>query len=159
MCKRIWYYNSFQCFVVQPLSCVWVFVTPWTAACQTSLFFTISGSCSNSCPLSQWCHPMISSSLIPFSSYPQSFPASGSFPVSQFFTSVGQIIRLSTSASVLLMNIQGWFPLGWTGLISLLSKGLSRVFSSTIVQSHEFCSTQLFLLSKSHIHTWLQAKP
>ena len=135
------------------------FVTPRTAARQTSLSFIISGSCSNSCPLSQWCHPTISSSVVPFSSCPQHFPASGCFPVSQHFTSVGQIIRVSTSPSVLLMNIQGWFPLGSTGWISLQSKGLSRVFSSTIFQSHEFCSTQPFLLSNSHIHTWLLEKP
>ena len=84
--------------------------------------------CSNSCPLSQWCHPTISSSAVPFSSCPQSFPTSGSFPVSWFFTSGGQSIRASASASTLPMNIQGWFPLEWTGLISLLSKGLSRYF-------------------------------
>ena len=93
------------------------------------------GICSNSCPLSQWCHPTISSSGTPtiFSSCPQSFPALGSFPVSQLFTSGGQCIGASSSASVLTMNIQGWFPLGLTGLISLLSKGLSKVFSSTTV--------------------------
>ena len=95
---------------------------------------------SNSCPLSQWCHPTISSSVVPFSSCPQSFPASGSFPMSQFFTSGGQ--SLGTSASVLPMNIQDWFPLGWTGLISLQSKGLSRVFSNPPVQKHEFFSNQ-----------------
>ena len=89
--------------------------------------------CSNSCPLSQWCHPTILSSVVPFSSHPQSFPASGSFPMSQLFTLDGQSIGVSSSASVLPMNIQGWFSLGSTGLISLLSKGLSRVFSSTAV--------------------------
>ena len=88
---------------------------------------------SNSCPLSQWCHPTISSSVIPFASCLQSFPASGSFPMSQFFASGGQSIGVSASASVLPMNIQDWFPLGWTGWISLLSKGLSRVFSNTTV--------------------------
>ena len=88
-------------------------------------------ACSNSCPMSQWCHPTISSSAVPFSSCLQSFPASGSFPVSQLLTSCGQSIGASGSASVLLRNIQGWFPLGVTCLISLLSKGLSRVFSST----------------------------
>ena len=93
------------------------------------------GVYSNSCPLSQWCHPTISSSVIPFSSCLQSFPASGSFPVSQFFTSGGQRIGVSASASVLPMNIQGWFPLELTGLISLQSKGLSRVFSDTAFQS------------------------
>ena len=86
---------------------------------------------SNSCPSSQWCHPAISSSVIPFSSCPQSLPASGSFPMSQLFTSRGQSIRVSASASVLPMNTQDWSPLGWTGWISLQSKGLSRVFSNT----------------------------
>ena len=94
---------------------------------------------SNSCPLSWWCHPAISSSVIPFSSHPQSFPASGSFPVSQFFTSVGQSIADSVSASVLPMNIQAWFPSEWTGWI----KGLSDVFSNTTVQKHQFFRTQL----------------
>ena len=93
------------------------------------------GVCSNSCPLSQWCHPTISSSFVPFSSCLQSLPASGSFPVSQLFASGNQSIGASASASVLPMNIQGWFPLGLTGLISLQSKGLSRVFSNTTVWS------------------------
>ena len=92
----------------------------------------------NSCPSSRWCHPTISTSVIPFSSCPQSFPASGSFPMSQLFASGGQSIDVSVSASVLLMNIQGWFPLGLTGLISLYSKGLSRVFSSTTVRKHHW---------------------
>ena len=100
---------------------------------------------SNSCPLSWWCHPTISSSVIPFSSCLQSFQTSGSFPVSQFFTSGGENIGVSASASVLPMNIQDWFPLGWTGWISLQSKGLSRVFSNNIVQKHQFFSTQLSL--------------
>ena len=99
---------------------------------------------SNSCPLSQWCHPTISSSVIPFSSFLQSFPASGSFPVSQF-ASGSRSIGVSASASVLPMSIQDWFPLGWTGWISLQSKGLSRVFSNTTVQKHQFVSTQLSL--------------
>ena len=94
--------------------------------------------CSNGCPLSQWWHPTISSSVIPFSSCLQYFPASGSFPVSQFFTSGGQSIEASASASVLAMNIQCWFPLGLTGLISLQSKWLSRIFSSTTIQKHQF---------------------
>ena len=111
------------------------------------------------CPSSQWCHPTISSSVIPFSSYLQSFPASGSFLMSQFFTSGSQSIGVSSSASVLPMNIQGWFPLGWTGWIFLLSKGLSRVFSNTTVQKHQFFITQLSLWSNSHIHTWLLEKP
>ena len=92
------------------------------------------GACSNSCPLSQWCHPTISSSILPFSSCLQSFPASRSFPMSQFFTAGGQNTGVSAPASVLPMNIQDWFPLGLTGWISLLSKGLSRVFSNTTVQ-------------------------
>ena len=99
-----------------------------------------SGDCSNSCPLSKWCHAIISCSINPFSSCLQSFPASGSFPVSQLFASGGQSIGASASASVLPMNIQGWFPLGLTSLLSLQSKGLSRVFSNTIVQKHQFFS-------------------
>ena len=98
---------------------------------------------SNSCPLSQWCHPTISSSVIPFSFCLQSFPTSGYFQMSQLFTSGGQNIRVSASISVLPMNIQDWFPLGWTGWISLWSKGLSRVFSSTTVQKHQFFDAQL----------------
>ena len=105
----------------------------------------------NSCPLSWWCHPAISSSVIPFSSRLQSFPSSGSFPMSQFFTSGGQSIGVSTSASVLPTNIQDSSPLGWTGWITLLSKGLSRVFSNTTVQKHQFCSAQFSLWSSSHI--------
>ena len=100
---------------------------------------------SNSCPLSWWCHPTISCSVVPFSYCPQSFPASGSFQMSQFFASGGQSIGASALASVLPMNIQDWFPLGWTGWISLLSKGLSRVFSNTTVQKHQFFGTQLSL--------------
>ena len=99
----------------------------------------------NSCPLSWWCHPAISSSVVPFSSCPQSFPASGSFPMSQPFTSGGQSIGVSASTSVLPMNTQDWSPLGWTGWISLQSKGLSRVFSNTTVQKHQFFGTQLSL--------------
>ena len=114
---------------------------------------------SNSCPLSWWCHPTISSSVIPFSSCPQSFPASGSFPVSQLFASGGQSIGVSASTSVLPMNIQDWFPLGWTDWISLLSKWLSRVFSNTTVQKHQFFGTQLSSQSNSHIHTWPLEKP
>ena len=98
---------------------------------------------SNSCPLNRWCHPTISSSVVPFSSCLKSFPASGSFPVSQFFTSGGHSIGISVSASDLPMNIQGSFPLGWTSWISLQSKGLSRVFSNITFQKHQFISTQL----------------
>ena len=103
------------------------------------------GDYSNSCPLSQWCHPTISSSVVSFSSCLQSFPASGSFPVSQFFESGGQSIAVSASTSVLPMNTQDWSPLGWTGWISLMSKRLSRVFSNITVQKHQFFSTQLSL--------------
>ena len=113
------------------------------------------GACSNSCPLTRWCHLTISSSVIPLSSCLQSFPASGSFQMSQFFTSGGQSI--GASASVLPMNIHDWFPLGLTGLI-LQFKGLSGVFSNTTVQKHQFFSTQLSLWSNSHIHTWLLKK-
>ena len=108
-------------------------------------------ACSNSCPLSQWYHPTVSSSVIPFSSYNQSFPASGSFPMSQLFPSGDQSIEASFLASVLPVNIQGWFPLGLTGLISLLSKGLSRVFSNTTCQKHQFFGAQPSLWPNSHI--------
>ena len=103
------------------------------------------GAYSNSSPLSRWCHPTISSSVVPFSSHLQSFPPSGSFPMSQFFTSRGQSIGVSASASVLPMNIQDWFPLGWTGWISLQSKGHSSIFSNTTIQKHQFFSTHLSL--------------
>ena len=118
-----------------------------------------SRTCSNSCPLSRWCHPTISSSVIPFSSCLQSFPASGSFLMSRLFASSGQSIGASASASVLPMNIQGWFPLGLTGLIFLQSKQFSRIFSSTTVQKHRFFSAQPSLWPNSHIHTWLLEKP
>ena len=116
------------------------------------------GVCSNSGPLSQWCHPTISSSVTPFSSCLQSFPAPGSFPMSWLFTSGGQCIGASTSASVLPINIQGWFPFGLTSLI-LLSKALSRVFSSTTVQKHQFFGAQPSLWSNSHICMWLLKEP
>ena len=115
-------------------------------------------ACSNSCPLSQWCHPTISSSVIPFSSCLQSFPESGSFPMSQFFTSGGQSIGVSASTSILPVNFQDWFTLGWTGLISWQPKGLARVFPNTTVQTHQFFGAQLSLSSNSHIHTWLLEK-
>ena len=139
---------------VQSLSHVWLFLTPWTAACQASLSLT-TGTYSNSCSSSRWCHSTISSSIIPFSSCFQPFPASVFFPVSQFFTSGGQSIGTPTSASVLPKNSQGWFPLGWTCWISLQTKGPSRVFSNTTVQKHQFFSAQLSLQSSSHNHTWL----
>ena len=114
------------------------------------------GVCSNSCPLSWWCHPTISPSVTPFSSCPQSFPASGSFPMSWLFTSCDQ--STGASALALAMSVQGWFPLGLTGWISFLSKWLSRVFSSTTVQKHQFFGAQPSLWSNSHIHSWLLEK-
>ena len=113
----------------------------------------------NSCPLSHWCHPTISSSVILFSFHLQSFPASGSFQTSHFFASGGQSIGVSASASILPMNTQDWFPLGLTGWLSLLSEGLSRVFSSITVWKYQFFSTQPSLWSNSHICTWLLEKP
>ena len=136
---------------------VWLFVTLWTAAPSGFPVLHYLRVCSNSCPLSQWCHPTISSSVTCFSSCPQSFPASWSFPRSWLFASSGQSI--GTSVSVLPMNIQGWFPLGLTSVISWLSKRLSRVFSSTTILKHQFFSAQPLLLSDSHIHTWLLEKP
>ena len=117
------------------------------------------GVYSNSCPSSRWYHPAISSSLVPFSSCPHSLPALGYFPMSQFSASGDQSIRVSASASVLPKNTQGWSSLGWTGWISLQSKGLSRVFSNTTVQKHQFFSAQLSSQSSSHIHTWPLEKP
>ena len=114
---------------------------------------------SDSCALSRWCHPAISSSVFPFSSWAQSLPASGSFQMSQLFTWGGQSIGVSASASVLPMNTQDWSPLGWTGWISLQSKGLSRVLSNTTVQKHQFFGAQLSSQSNSHIHTWPLEKP
>ena len=156
-CKHI--SNLSFCQSVQLPSTVWLFVTPWTAACQASLSITTPRGCSNSCPSSLCCYPTISSSVFPFYSCLQSFSASGYFPVSQFFPLGGQITGVSASASALPMNSRDWFPLGWTGLISLQSKGLSRVFSNTTVQKHQFFGTQLSLWSNSHIHTWLLEKP
>ena len=130
---------------VKLLNLVWRFATPWTAAPQASCPSPTSGTYSNSCPLHRWCHPTISSSVVPLSSCLQSFPASGSFPRSQFFVSGSQSIGVSASASVLPMNTQDWSPLGWTGLISLQSKGLSRVFSNITVQKHQFFGSQLSL--------------
>ena len=117
------------------------------------------GAYSSSCPLSLWCHPTISSSVIPFSSHLQSFPASGSFEMGQIFTSGGQSIGISASTSVLPVTTQDWFPLGWTDRVCLLVKGLSRVFSNTTVQKHQFFGAQLSSQSNSHIHTWLLEKP
>ena len=113
----------------------------------------------DSCPLSRWCHPAISSSVVPFSSCPQSLPASGSFPMSQLFAWGGQSTGASALAAFLPKKSQGWSPSEWTGWISLQSKGLSRVFSTTTVQKHQFFGTQLSSQSNSHTHTWPQEKP
>ena len=133
---------------VQCLSCGWQFTLSCPCGPQHARLPCPSptpGTYSNSCPLSRWCHPPISSSVVPFSSCLQSFPTSGSFPMTQFFTSGGQIIGVSASASVLPMNFQGWFSLRLTGWFSLQSKGLSKVFSNTTVQKHQFLDTQLSL--------------
>ena len=143
------------CSVIK--SCLF-FATPWTTHSRLPCPSLSPGVCSNSCPSSRWCHPTISCSVVPFSSCPQSFPASGSFPMSQFFTS-GQSIGASASASFLPMNIQNWFALGLTGWISSQSKGLSRVFSNTTTQTQQFFSAQPSLWSNSHVHTWLLEKP
>ena len=113
----------------------------------------------NPCPLNRWCHPTVLSSVIPFSSCPQSFQASGSFQVNHLFTWGGPCIGVSASPSVLPMDIQDWSPLGWTGWNSLQSKGPSRVFSNTIVQKHQFFGTQLSSQSNFHIHIWPLEKP
>ena len=136
------------CASVQLLSRVRLFATPWITARQASLSIT-PGVDSNSCPSSWWCHPAISSSVVPFYSCPQPLPASGSFPLSQLFTWGGQSIEVSASASVPPMNTQAWSPLGWTGWISLQSKGLSRVFSNTTVQKHQLFGAQLSSQSNS----------
>ena len=137
--------NHVSWLVTQSLSHVWLFVTHGLQYARPPCLSPTPRVYPNSCPLSQRCHPTISSSVIPFSSYLQSFPTSGSFQMSQFFISCGQSIGVSASASVLPMNIQDWSPLGWTGWISLESKGLSRVFSNTTVQKHQFFCVQLSL--------------
>ena len=144
---------------VQSLSRVWLLATTESQHAGPPCPSPTPGVHSNSRPSSQWYHPAISSSVVPFSSCFQSFPASGSFLMSQFFASGGQSIGVSASAPVLPMNIQDWFSLGLTSLISLRSKRLSRVFFNTTVQKHQFFSTQLFLWLNSHIRTWLQEKP
>ena len=146
-----------QCFhhvVVQSLSCVWLFVTPWTAAHQASLSFTVSWNLLKFMSIEAMmlsnhlilCHPLLLLPLV--------FPRIRVFLVSYLFTQTGQSIGAWASVSALPMNIHSWFPLGLTGWISLLSKGLWRVFSSTIVRRHQFFDAQPFLLSSSHIHTW-----
>ena len=138
------------------LSYVWLFATPWTAACQASVSIPTPGAYSNSCSLSRWCHPTISSSVVPFSPHLQSFPASGSFPMSQFFASGGQRIGVSASASILPMNIQDWFPLEWTGLISLQSKRLSSLLQHHSLKASILpCSTFVIVqLSHPYMTTW-----
>ena len=144
---------------VQLLSLVRLFLTPWTSAHQASGPSPTPGVYSNSSPLSRWCPTTISSSVIPFFFHLQSFPASGSSQMIQLFTSGGQSIGVSASTSVLPMNTQDWSPLGWTGWISLQSRGLSRVFSNSTVQKHQFFGAQPSSQSNSHIHTWLLEKP
>ena len=141
--------------VVQSLICVQLSVTPWTAAHQASMSPPSPEVCSNSCPLSRWCHPTISFSVTPFSSCLQSVPASGSFLMSWLFISGGQSIGASASALALPMNIQDWFPLGWTGLISLQSKGLSRVISNTTFQKyHSLTLSFLYSPTLTSIHDY-----
>ena len=135
---------------VQSLSCVQHFPTPWTTAHQASLSFTISRACSGSCPPSQWCHPIISSSVVPFSSSQPSFPASGSFPVNQLYASGGQRIAVSASASTFAVNIQDWFPLGLTGLISLLSKGLKSLLQHHSSKASVLWRSAFFIVQLSH---------
>ena len=142
MLSKITFMNLGFLLLFSHLSCVWLFVTSRKAAHQASLSFTSPRACSNSWLLSWWCHPNTSPSVTPFSSCPQSFPIARSFPMSWLFTSGGQSTGASASASVLPMNIQGWFPLGLTSLISLLSKGVSRVFSSITIWKHQFFSAQ-----------------
>ena len=145
--------------VVQSLSCVQLFATPWTAACQAPLSFTISWSLLR---LESIESVMLSNHLIlcyPLLISLQSLSASRTFPMSWLFTSGGQSIGASASSSVLPMNIQGWFPWGLNDLTSLLSKGLSRIFSRNTIQKHQFFGAQPSLWSNSHIHTWLLEKP
>ena len=156
---QIFFLINYWISSVQSLSRVRLFATPWIAARQASLSITNSRSSLRSHSSSPWCHSAISSSVVPFSSCPQSLPASESFPMSQLFTWGGQSIGVSALASVLPMNTQDWSPLECIGWISLQSKGLSRVFSNTTVQKHQFFSAQLSSQSYSHIHTWPLEKP
>ena len=151
----------YSCFVVVQLpSRVWLCSS---MDCSMPGFFLCPSLspkvCSNSCLLNQWGHPTVSSSVSPFSSWLHPFPKSGSLPIRQLFASGGQSIGASVSASVFPMNIQDWFSLGLTGLLSLQSRGPSRVFSSTTVWKHRFCISEPCLWSISHIHIWLQGKP
>ena len=150
-------FNKSVQFSSVQFSHVRLFATPWITARQASLFITNSWSSLRL--TSEWCHPAISSSVVPFSSWPQSLPASEFVSMSQRFAWGGQSTGVSASASVLPMKTQDWSPLGWTGCISLQSRGLSRVFSNTTVQKHQFFGAQLSSQSNSHIHTWLLEKP
>ena len=143
---------------VQLLSHVHFLAIPWTAVPRLPCPSPTPGVYSNSCPLSQWCHPTISSSVIPFSTCLQSFLASGSFPMSQLFASGGQNIGVSALASVLSMNIQDWFPLGWTGLISLLPKGLSKDFSNTTVQNYQYLFNSLQQKCNPSCWVWMELR-
>ena len=144
---------------VQLLTNARLFVTPWLQHARHPCPSPYPGVCTNACPLSWWCHPTISFSVIPFSFCLQYFPALDSFLVSLLFASGSQNTGAAALASVFPMNIQGWLALGLTGLISLLSMWLSRAFSSNTVQNHQFFGAQHVLLSCTHIHTWLQEKP
>ena len=155
----LWAAIKYKLSSVQSLSHIRLFATRWIAAHQASVSITNSRSLLKLMSICPRCHPAISSSVVPFSSYPQSVAASGSFPMSQLFAWGGQSTGVSASASVLPMNTQDWSPLGWTGWISLQFKGLSRVFSNTTVQKHQFFGTQLSSQSNSHIHTWPLEKP
>ena len=151
--------GTIQFSSVQSLSHVQLFANPWITDARPPCPSPTLGVHANSCPSSRWCHPAISSSVIPFSSCPQYFPASESFPMTQLFPWSGQSIRVPALASVLPKNTQDSSPLEWTGWISLQSKGLSRVFSSTTVQKHQFFGAQLSSQSNFHIHTWPLEKP
>ena len=150
-----WHPKDCCCSVAQSCATLW---PPGLQHTRLPYPLLSPGACANSCAWSRWCRPTIASSVTPFSSCPQSFPASESFPMGRLFTPGGLSIGTSALASVFPMNFLGWFPLGLTGLVSLLSKRLSRVFSSTTIQKHQFFSTQLFLWSDSHIRTWLLGK-
>ena len=152
-------WKAIQFSSVQSLSRVRLSTTPWITARQAPCPSPTPGVYSNSCPSSRWCHPAISSCVILFSSSPQSLPASGSFPMSQLFAWGGQSIGVSVLASFLPKNTQDWSPLEWNGWISLQSKGLSRVFSNTTVQKHQFFGTQPSSQSNSCMHIWPQEKP
>ena len=152
-------YKLSTAYIVQLLSCVRLFVTHGLQHTRPPCPPPTPKAWTDSCPLSQWCHTIISSSVVSFSSCLQSFPASGSFPISHLFTAGSQSIDVSASASVLPMNIQGCFPLGWTSLMSLQFRGLSKVFSNSTVQKYQFFGSQLSSQSNSHIYTWLLEKP